>query len=143
MSTHTLQPAPPVNAEAFLTIEWSANSALSALAGEWLYLAQGAAILEAEHIRQCIERRYSGGSDKTKFVITYPWKGEVGTYTGTFHVGCDYSTLLAHLRGAVEYLRDQPWLLGGSAVGARAEVVEHLARCIEAQRGGRTFYLAR
>lgn len=135
-----------VDATATLAIEWSEASHLERMAGQALPLGYGAALLEAEHVRELIERAGRGGYTKTGFLIMFTRDGEdePTTWQGRYDLGCDTPTLAEHVTGFAKHAR--PMLRGFGRTEEQLDEMqrdaEHIARCIEAQRLGRDYYLA-
>lgn len=133
-----------VDATATLTIEWSEASRLERMAGQALPLGYGAALLEAEHVRELIERVGRGGYPKTGFLIEFTQNDEQGKWQGRYDLGCDTPTLAEHITGFAKHAR--PMLRGFGRTEEQLDEMQrdadHIVRCIEAQRLGRDYYLA-
>ena len=114
--------------------------------GRDLPLGYGAALLEAERVRELIERNGQGGYHKTGFLITFTRDGEdePTAWQGRYDLGCDTATLAEHIEGFAKYAR--PMLRGFGRTEEELDQMqrdaEHIARCIEALRLGRRYYLA-
>lgn len=135
-----------VDATATLTIEWSEATHLDRMKGHALPLGYGTALLEAEHVRELIERDGRGGYTKTGFLITFTRDGEdePTTWQGRYDLGCDTATLAEHVAG---YAKHAPRVLRGRGhtkeqFDQMQRDADHIVRCIEAQRLGRRYYLA-
>lgn len=132
-----------IDATAHLTIDWTEAPQLAHLTGKELPLGYAAALIEAEHVRELLERDGHGGYHKTSFTITYTLDDEAQTYRGRYDLGSDFPTLAEHIGGHIERNRQTLRRRHTEAELAEAERhAEHIARCIEAQRRGRTDYLA-
>lgn len=135
-----------VDATATLTIEWSEAIHIDRKKGRALPLGYGAAFLEAEHVRELIERDGQGGYTKTGFLITFTRDGEdePTTWQGRYDLGCDTATLAEHVEGFAKHAR--PMLRGFGHTEEQLDQMqrdaEHIALCIEAQRLGRRYYLS-
>lgn len=146
MSTTTPAAARTVNATATLAIEWSEATHIDRMKGRTLPLGYGAALLEAEHVRELLERNGQGGYHKTGFLITFTRDGEdePTTWQGRYDLGCDTATLAEHIEGFAKHAR--PMLRGFGRTEEELDQMqrdaEHIARCIDAQRLGRRYYLA-
>ena len=137
-TTHT------VDAIATLTIEWSEATHLERIAGHPRPLGYGVALLEAEHVRELIERDGRGGYTKTGFLITFTRDGEdePTTWQGRYDLGCDTPTLAEHIEGYAEHAQSGPRGYGRTEeqLSDMRRDAAHIARCIEAQRLGRRYY---
>ncbi|MGO1200055.1 MAG: LPD25 domain-containing protein [Dermabacteraceae bacterium] len=133
-----------VDATATLTIEWSEASHLERMAGQALPLGYGTALLEAEHVRELIERAGRGGCTKTGFLIQFTHNGEQGTWQGRYDLGCDTPTLAEHISGFAKHARPMLRCFGRTEeqLDEMQRDADHIVRCIEAQRLGRDYYLA-
>lgn len=135
-----------VDTTATLTIEWSEATHLERMAGQPLPLGYGAAFLEAEHVREVIERDGRGGYTKTGFLITFTRddQDEPTTWQGRYDLGCDTPTLAEHIEGFAKHAR--PMLRGFGRTEEQLDEMQsdatHIARCIEAQRVGSRYYFA-
>lgn len=133
-----------VDATATLTIEWSEATHLERMVGQALPLGYGAALLEAEHVRELIQRAGRGGYTKTGFLIEFTRNGEQGTWQGRYDLGCDTRTLAEHIGGFAKHARSMLRGFGRTEeqLDEMQRDADHIVRCIEAQRLGRDYYLA-
>lgn len=135
-----------VDATATLTIQWSEAAHIDRMKGRTFPLGYGAALLEAENVRELIERDGQGGYAKTAFLIAFTREGEdePTTWQGRYDLGGDTATLAEHVEGFAKHAR--PMLRGFGRTEEQLDQMqrdaEHIARCIEAQRLGRRYYLA-
>lgn len=144
MSDHST-PRPVIDAEATLTIEWSEASQLDEMTGRHLPLGYGAALLEAEHVGELLERDGRGGYSKTGFLIRFTREdGEPGTWQGRYDLGCDTPTLAEHIEGHAKHTQSGPRGYGRTEeeLDDMRRDATHIARSIEAQRLGCRHYLA-